>query len=252
MRLFLIYLSATSLFVFSSCGQGVEEGENGKDASIDSATGDTDTDNDTDTDSDTDTDNDTDTDSDTDTDTDTDTDADADADADADSDFDGGGDADADADFCDPDTEVYQPGTDLCWRRCPLNQTLDAGSCEGTIISVQWCMAAGEDHDWCDPDNPGVSRCEEMLGSEYRLPTGEEFAVLLEAPNGVDSLGKECDGNDGDTMCTDMFGRDSGRYWSSSLGPGSQGAWFAEFNRGRVSSNLVYTYHNVRCVRSRP
>jgi len=83
------------------------------------------------------------------------------------------------------------------------------------------------------------------------VPTAEEFSVLLEETGGVGSGGKDCDGDDGPTMCTGMFGSDSGWYWSSSL-YGVHSAWYAEFFNGYVGHNYVYNGGYVRCVRTGP
>ena len=59
-------------------------------------------------------------------------------------DTDAGTDADIDTDFC-LDGEVLQPGTELCWLRCPLGQTLNGSVCNGTKIWANWCGASGSD-----------------------------------------------------------------------------------------------------------
>jgi len=160
-------------------------------------------------------------------------------------------DSDSDTDFCDQDTEVRQPETDFCWRRCPLGQTWDGDSCEGTKIRADWCETNGENHDDCYPDNPGVSRCEQYLDSRYRVPTAEEFSVLLEESELGNMDGKKCNGGDGPTMCNGMFGSDSGWYWSSSLYDVYY-AWNALFSYGSVGYDYVHNALYVRCVRTGP
>ena len=178
---------------------------------------------------------------------------DSDSDTDADSDSDGDTDTDPDTSWCDTIHEVRQPGTDLCWRRCPLGQTWDGDSCEGTwtVIWKDWCDASGQTATGCTPDNPGQDICELTLGGGFRLPTAEEFSVLLEESGLGWYDGKECDGGDGATICTGMFGYDSGLYWSSSPG-GDDYAWDARFNVGYVDILGVDRDHSVRCVRSGP
>ncbi len=171
-------------------------------------------------------------------------------DADSDTDTDTDTDTDNDTDFCLPE-EVRQPMTDLCWLRCPLGQTWSGSSCEGSKDSMGWCDASGENADGCTPDNPGQDICELTLGAGYRLPTAEEYSVLLEESGLGNHDGKDCDGDDGDTMCTGMFGYDTGYYWSSTPYDSSS-AWSASFDHGSVNDYYVYGGDYVRCVRSGP
>ncbi len=205
---------------------------------------------DADTDVDTDADADTDADSDTDADADTDADSDTDADTDTDSDIDTDTDTDTDTDFCDPVTEVRQPGTDLCWKRCPLGMTWSGSACEGSEIEKDWCDASGKTATDCSPDNPGVNICEETLGAGYRLPTKEEFMDLL--GNCSDEVSyyscDECDSRDGQTTCTDMFDSDSGLYWSSPS-DSDYSAWSVYFGDGGLEELSKYIELSIRCVR---
>ncbi|MFO8071533.1 MAG: DUF1566 domain-containing protein [Polyangia bacterium] len=165
---------------------------------------------------------------------------------DADSDTDT--DTDTDTDFCLPE-ELRQPETELCWLRCPLGQTWNGSSCEGLMDSMDWCDASGENSSGCSPDSPGQDICELSAGAGYRLPTAEEYSVLLEESGLGNYDGKQCDGDDGDTMCTEMFGYDGGWYWSSTPYD-SNDAWFADFGYGKVNNGSVLYDYYVRCVRS--
>ena len=186
--------------------------------------------------------------SDADSDSDGDTDADTDSDTYTDTDTDT--DTDADTDFCLPE-EVRQPETELCWLRCPLGQTWNGSSCDGSKDSMDWCDASGENAPDCSPDNPGQDICELSAGAGYRLPTAEEYSVLLEESGLGNQDGKDCDGDDGDTMCTEMFGYDAEYYWSATPYD-SNFAWYAHFDYGNVYNAIVYYDYDVRCVRSGP
>jgi hypothetical protein len=230
-----------------SDADGDSDGDGDADADAD-ADGDTDadTDSDTDSDSDTDTDGDTDGDADSDSDTDGDTDADGDSDTDGDTDAD----SDGDSDFCGND-EVRQPSTSLCWRRCPLGQAWDGDSCEGTMVGKDWCDASGGTTLGCSPDNPGQDFCTLTLGGGFRLPTAQEFSVLLEETGDVGSGGKKCDGSDGATLCTGMFGNDAGNYWASTLCVVAMGC-IGSFPYGDVHGSLVNSTWDMRCLREGP
>jgi hypothetical protein len=118
---------------------------------------------------------------------------------------------------------VWQPGTNLVWLRCPYGQSYDDESClckpnTGSTSDerVTWCNATGiseGDSGACTADNPGINICEATHGEGWRLPTVEEMTVLLEKAS-MNSPGKTCNGDDGETMCTRMFGRDDSFYWT--------------------------------------
>ncbi|MFO8071975.1 MAG: hypothetical protein R6V85_08875 [Polyangia bacterium] len=106
-----------------------------------------------------------------------------------------------------------------------------------------WCDASGQNTNGCETDNPGVDLCADTLGDDYRLPTRNEYEVLLG--------GNRCDGGNGETMCTEMFGYDEGRYWSSTIS-GSMAAYCALFNMGYVDPDSTSDLRNVRCPREGP
>ncbi len=180
---------------------------------------------DVDTDSDTDVDADTDTDADSDSDTDTDTDSDADTDADSDSD---GG-----ASFCDSTVEVRQPGTDLCWRWCPIGKTWNGGGCDGTAPKMQVTAARAE--------------CEAI---DCRLPTEQEYMELLGncSPDPL-NIYQECDNCSESATCSDMFFADKAYYWWSDLAGTDKGC--AGFESGEVKflPSLIFA---ARCLRTLP
>ena len=261
------------------------------------ADADTDVDTDTDADSDGDSDSDMDSDTDSDVDADTDTDVDTDVDTGSDTDFECiehiidnqcpnkchiGNDKDCcdavfpicslvsnsccpsictsdnDVDcFCNSSDEVRQPGTDLCWKRCPLGWMWNEVECEGELtdaLKVNWCEASGFSLSGCVPNNPGQSICEITYGSGYRLPTNLEFSVLLEEPE----LGEGEEGCLGDTMCGQMFGgkfdhngQNGMAYWTSTKF--SYNVWYVSFLYGWVK--YMYTSNEtlwVRCVHTGP
>jgi hypothetical protein len=59
-------------------------------------------------------------------------------------------------------------------------------------------------------------------------------------------------GANASATCTDMFGFDSGSYWSSSpYGASADRAWYSSFN-GYVLGDEKTIVHDIRCVRSGP
>jgi len=147
--------------------------------------------------------------------------------------------------------EVRQPATDLCWMRCPLEQTWNGSSCEGAKTPAGWCDASGNDvSGYCSTTHDGTDLCELTLGEGYRLPTRDEFVALLGncVDQGTSYECDECDGGDGQTTCTDMFTSDDGYYWSSTPS-GSYGAWYADFDLGSVYGSYADFDSYVRCVR---
>jgi hypothetical protein len=178
--------------------------------------------------------------------------SDAGVDADADTDSDSDADSDDDEDFCLPG-EVQQPETDLCWWRCPLGQTWDGDTCEGSAPWMNWCQASGITlNNHCEAIDEGTSQCEALLGAGYRLPTNLELANLLgncesDVLNGGNGY---CDTCETSATCSGMFGDDSDWYWSSKH--------YGSFaHHARFSQGLLFQYgliygSAVRCVRSGP
>ncbi|MCP4709911.1 MAG: DUF1566 domain-containing protein [Planctomycetes bacterium] len=157
--------------------------------------------------------------------------------------------------------EVQQSGTNLYWRSCPIGQTWDDIPPCGCIddpekLLTDWCYASGVDAPngsggyYCQSDHDGTDICAQTYPSTgWRLPTAEEYSVLLEETGLGNYDGKNCNGTDGNTMCTDMFGYDSRYYWSSSSFDDSA-AWLASFNLGYVYEFNKHDNGYVRCVRS--
>jgi len=197
--------------------------------------GDNDSDGDTDTDADSDTDSDADTDSDTDGDVDTDVDTDADTDADTDSD----GDTDADADPCGSAFQIHQPGTNLCWHRCPYYQEWNGTACEGEVR----LLSIGS--------NPSYTWCQQLYGStNWRLPTLQEVAVLLDNcdDNVLNNQVGTCNSCDTSTTCSNMFGNDGNIYWTSTI-PSITTYLIVDFSTGQVTKASTASQHVMRCVR---
>ncbi len=151
---------------------------------------------------------------------------------------------------CDSPDDVMQPGTRQCWHRCPLSQTWNGVACEGSKIEADWCDATGKTSTGCSPDNPGQDICELTLGTDYRLPTRKELSLLLEESKFGSDDGLDCDGDVGDTMCTNMLGNDNGDYWSLNRGEYSSetSAWYASFNWGRLYATSSSSSRKVRCL----
>jgi len=131
--------------------------------------------------------------------------------------------------------EVKQPGTNVYWMRCPLGQTWSGSSCQGVPSRMPWARA--------------MKACP----AGYRLPTRQEFVNLLD---GCDE--KVRGGGSGycaicgkSAMCSSMFGKDEGYYWSSSVS-GSSSAWDASFYGGRIAGDDQSPGGYMRCVRVGP
>ncbi|MFO8071322.1 MAG: hypothetical protein R6V85_05540 [Polyangia bacterium] len=145
--------------------------------------------------------------------------------------------------------EVRQPGTDLWWCRCPLGRSWNGGSCEGSKVEVDWCKASGNDVDFhCFTTNQGLDLCNLRLGARYRLPTREDFSALFEESELGALDGLACNGDDGETICTEMFGHQGGYFWSSTVFE-HELSWAAMFMLGRLISHDAGTAHGVRCLR---
>lgn len=159
-----------------------------------------------------------------------------------------GFDEDADAP-CDSADDVRQPGTNLCWRRCPVGQTWTGGSCSGTRAFVDWCDASGKSEGDCTSDYPGAGICS-TFGEDYRLPSGDDYHVLFESGG--------CSGET-QNLCTQMFGVDTGEYWTSTTVQG-QYPELVEMELGEFELGHKYEDENggpgagaaVRCVKTGP
>ncbi len=161
-------------------------------------------------------------------DTDTDTDADTDSDTDLD---DGGPDSGSDAGtYPDTDTdtgsvqecgetEVSQPGTDLCWFRCPMGRTWDGSECTGDTARKNW--------------NDAMATCPDG----YSLPTRDQFMALLGNCDSYVTGGSygSCDSCSASSTCNGMFGSDEEVYWTSTLREDNPDfAWHVYFSSGYV------------------
>ena len=150
---------------------------------------------------------------------------------------------------CDPTTEIQQPGTTLCWRRCSLEQSPDAGGCSGNLTSVTWCDATGNSATGCTPSTPGKNICETVLGAGYRLSTVAEWKALLGGCKqmGAGGVNTVCNACSASSTCTGMFPSDTGTYW---LADGSSGNGYAvSLKGGGVAQQAAANSYPVRCVR---
>jgi hypothetical protein len=149
---------------------------------------------------------------------------------------------------------VRQPGTPLFWTRCSLGQEWDLTtcSCTGVASPMMWCEAMGEptDTESCSATPATTNLCESTFGVDYRLPTGSDFAVLLGDCSDSDAgVPQPCDSCADSVDCTEMFGTDTGWYWSSTSFDNFS-ARYADFGGGGVGDTVKSTYGSVRCLRT--
>ena len=137
--------------------------------------------------------------------------------------------------------EVHQPGTDLFWLTCPLDQNWESGpscGCTGTLDMKSWSETTTS----CPPG--------------YRLPTRQEFIDILgncdaDVKNNKVGFCDTCESEDANSsdICTGVLGSDSGHYWtSSSVGGGY--IWIVYLDTGEVTQYPTVASLYVRCVRS--
>jgi hypothetical protein len=177
-------------------------------------------------------------DSDPDSDFDTDTETDSDSDTRSDTEIDGGS-------LDCLSGEVEQPGSELCWKQCPLGQAGDP--CEGYLQNITWCEATGKASDNCYPITPDIDICFNEYGPGYRLPTAIEFSDLLDETELGAGDGSPCEPG---SVCFDMFGSDIGSYWSSDLASDSF-AWIAYFGAGSLEQKTTSQNNPIRCIREK-
>ncbi len=151
---------------------------------------------------------------------------------------------------CDPATEIQQPGTTLCWRLCPLDQSPDAGACGGTLKNVSWCDATGNSATGCTPTTPGTNLCEADLGTGYRLPTKAEWEAILGGCKamGAGGVNTVCNACSASPTCTSMFPSYSGNYW---LADGASGnGYTVNPSSGGIGPQAASISYPVLCVHS--
>jgi hypothetical protein len=167
---------------------------------------------------------------------------------DSDSDVDGGidgGAMDAGPTTC-VEGDVRQPGTDLCWRRCPLGQEERLGGCDGNVARHTWVEA--------------IAECS-LLGGGYRNATRSEMVALLgDCDKQVLETAAEgvCASCGQSEPCEEMFVWDHGVYWTSTdsntefdsdLDP-DPAPWAVSFYVGTVFvAASAKDLYEVRCVR---
>lgn len=140
------------------------------------------------------------------------------------------------------DGEAWQPGTNLCWQRCPVGQAWNGWDCEGTAAKTDWYDAAAA----CNGD--------------LALPTKPEMESLL---GGCEDhwLWEICEPCSSETVCDDMLGEESAscpfgarRYWTST-GQGTtqwwSWAWWGSLEHGLIAPARKSREcgMNARCVR---
>lgn len=157
--------------------------------------------------------------------------------------------------------QAHLPAPALFWLRCPLGQTWEVGESCGCVdspelIQINWCDAAGDDFPdggagyFCQSDHDGTDKCAQTFpDTDWRLPTAEEYSVLLEETELGKLDGKDCDGDEGATICTEMFGYDSRTYWSSTPHGEHDISWLANFDNGTTALTGPSTELPIRCVR---
>ena len=129
--------------------------------------------------------------------------------------------------------EVKQPGTSLYWLRCPLGKRWKGKACSGERMSSYWTKAM------------------RVCPDGYRLPTQQEFMALLGGCHKQRRAGDyfDCNTCAKSKTCRSMFGKDMGRYWSSSPWDDSS-IWDAHFRLGIVFVHKKLDDFSIRCVRT--
>ena len=133
--------------------------------------------------------------------------------------------------------EVLQPGTTLCWLRCPGGQAWNGGYCVGQPTSSSW--------DWA------MQLCEE-LGGGYRLPTKQETEALLGGciyPGGPMGRPVECRPCSQSQSCSQMFPGDTGYYWTASVDTLGSSSWDCNFESGVIDTGANTNPLTHRCLR---
>jgi hypothetical protein len=160
---------------------------------------------------------------------------------------------------CDSDgyvfgDEVQQPSTAIYWRKCPLGQTLQGScACTGNTTMMEWCIAMGMEGAAPCEVQAGPNICESTLGTDYRLPSGQEYLDLLGdcdtvvLPDGNEGYCASCTDS---ATCTDMFDSDENDYWSSTPeGDTGHVAWHIHFDTGYIEISGKPNAKAIRCVR---
>ena len=136
--------------------------------------------------------------------------------------------------------EVIQPGTNLCWKRCPIGQTWTGTSCSGTEQPCGW-ESAGP---FCA-----------QLGDGFRLPTKTEMMELLGGctpPADDRERPVYCDDCASSPACSEMFPGDTGYYWTGTVYDPSASVWDVQFLIGDIDNGAIVNSIAVRCVRTAP
>jgi hypothetical protein len=148
---------------------------------------------------------------------------------------------------------VQQLGTLFYWKRCPLGQDWDlvTCSCTGVASTMKWCEAMGEpaDTDRCPAVPATTNMCESTFGTGYRLPAWDDFTAVLGDCILVGGAPYTCDTCADSDDCTEMFGADTGWYWSSTSSDVAS-ARYADFGDGDVDDTDKSTLGSVRCMRT--
>jgi hypothetical protein len=124
-----------------------------------------------------------------------------------------------------PEGYVQQPGTDLYWSRCPLDQTWSGEACEGDVRTMTLAEAI------------------EACSGETRLPGASEYEAML---GGCGE--SHCNSCAQSEACTQMFGSDERGFWTMTEGDKSIAGKYARFHDGYVNIVPSNNQWHVRCV----
>ncbi|HUU02911.1 MAG TPA: hypothetical protein VM425_15865 [Myxococcota bacterium] len=131
--------------------------------------------------------------------------------------------------------KIKQPGKKLFWLRCPLGQSRTGSVCEGQAMEMTWKEA--------------LKACPKG----FRLPVREEIVSLLGGCNSDVQQEKygNCNKCEESKVCSSIFGKDGGRYWSSDVYAHSEKfAWIAFFKSGIVIYDFKTNLNYVRCLQA--
>jgi hypothetical protein len=94
-----------------------------------------------------------------------------------------------------------------------------------------------------------MDMCESTFGTGYQLPAWDDFVTVLGNCTLTGGLPYPCDTCAASEDCTEMFGTDTGQYWSStSIDEGT--AQYADFRDGGVDNTVKSIPISVRCMRN--
>jgi hypothetical protein len=161
--------------------------------------------------------------------------ADADTDADADADTD----SDSDSDICEA-SEMEQPGTNLCWSKCPYGATFDGTVCQGGTAGT-WSEALGTCGNVGNGSNvPGIDQMVGLLGG---CDDGAS-----DGQGRCEACSTDC-GKSSSETCTGMFFNDNETYWTNWTIVEDNTAAIVEFCTGLLTHAPKDATSLSRCAR---